>query len=70
MKKEILIGVASVSTFLFSACQKADSNLSAKSSEQDSRKTDSSSSIRVSQTNMSSTTWENEKNQADQKKDI
>lgn len=64
------MGVASVSNFLFSACQKADSNLSAKSSEQDSRKTDSSSSIRVSQTNMSSITWENEENQADQKKDI
>lgn len=70
VRKKILIGAAVASTFLFGACQKSDSTSTTKSAALASGKIDSSSSIRVSQTNASSTSSENKKRQTDQKNEI
>lgn len=65
MRKKILFFVVILSTFLFSACQKSDSNSSTESTEQASEKM-GSSSVSVSRTRSTSITSENEKNIANQ----
>ena len=69
MRKKILFGAVIASIFLFSACQKTDSNSITKSTEESSKKTDSSSSIKISQTSTTSTASDNKNGTADQVND-
>lgn len=68
MRKRNLFFVMILSTFLFSACQKSDSNSTTESTEQASEKM-SSSSMSVSRTSSTSTTSENKNNSTDQEND-
>jgi hypothetical protein len=71
MSKRNLFFVMILSTFLFSACQKSDSNSTTESTEQASEKMSSlnSSSMSVSRTSSTSTTSENKNNSTDQEND-
>ncbi|MGM0113054.1 hypothetical protein [Enterococcus sp. DIV0187] len=71
MRKRNLLFVMILSTFLFSACQKSDSNSTTESTEQASDKMSSlsSSSMSLSRTSSTSTTSENKNNSTDQEND-
>lgn len=72
MRKRNLFFVMILSTFLFSACQKSDSNSTTESTEQQANEkmsSLSSSSISVSRTSSTSTTSENKNNSTDQEND-
>lgn len=69
MRKKILFGAVIASIFLFSACQKTDSNSITKSTEEVRKKTDSSSSMSISQTSTTSTTSNNKNDTSDQVSD-
>lgn len=69
MRKKILFGAVVASVFLFSACQKTDSNSITKSTEEASKKTDSSRSMKISQTSTTSTASDNKNGTADQAND-
>lgn len=69
MRKKILFGAVIASMFLFSACQKIDSNSITKSTEEATKRTDSSSSMRISQTSTTSIASDNKNGTADQTND-